>query len=91
MFFDPHPGFAIGTAAEAWRQAWCDDLRGAIQLVADSYARGDCAMQGKMPSHLVLAPYVSHCFLPCGLLQVVSLQCSHGGGQVCQQLFSLMS
>ena len=58
IFFDPHPGFALGTAAYSFREAWCQQLRDAIQLVPDSFGRSHCLKPDSMPSQLVPVPYV---------------------------------
>ena len=60
IFFDPHPGFALGTAAYSFREAWCQQLRDAIQLVPDSFGRSHCLKPDSMPSQLVPVPYVRY-------------------------------
>ena len=76
MFFNPHPGFAHGTAADAWNDAWCLQLRDAIQLVPDGYARLWCERVGDRPTQLVAVPYVCTAVPPVCSAASAALECS---------------
>ena len=64
IFWDPHPGFALGSAGGGWKDAWCHQLQNAVQLIPDYFARKHCSAED-MPHQMIPVPYVR-----LGLLQL---------------------
>ena len=64
IFFEPFTESATGRSSQAWQQALCHELRGAVQLIPDSYARRYCQEQGGLPDRTIIVPHVRPLHFP---------------------------
>ena len=67
VFYDPHPGFADGSAEEPYHKLLCDDFQHAMHIVVERGQRNVCQVIACCLSSLPLGwcpyPSVVHAFL----------------------------